>query len=193
MGIVIGMHAALLLVLARGFGLVPSLQLPKDITGVLIDKPEPADLPPPLPYYVPDQRQTVVLPAPDVAPIDFESSEGAITADLRPADEIPRTGSTVPIPVIQGVRTDPRRPLSQPPYDARAIREGHQGFVDVEIYVLPDGRVGEARILRSSGFERLDQATLEEARRHWRLLPATQDGTPIAQWHKLRVKFELKN
>ena len=31
---------------------------------------------------------------------------------------------------------------------------GNEGSVDIEIYVLPNGRVGDARILRSSGFER---------------------------------------
>jgi protein TonB len=63
--------------------------------------------------------------------------------------------------------------------------------VDVEIYVMPDGRVGDARIVKSSGFERLDQVTLDEARRSWRMLPATRNGEPFAQWHRLRVVFKL--
>ncbi len=70
---------------------------------------------------------------------------------------------------------------------------GNQGSVDIEIYVLPNGRVGDARVLRSSGFERMDQSALEEARRRWRMLPATRDGEPFAQWHRLRVVFKLKN
>ena len=58
--------------------------------------------------------------------------------------------------------------------------------------MLPNGRVGDARIVRSSGFER-STVTLDEARRNWRLLPATRDGEPFAQWHRLRVVFKLKN
>jgi TonB family protein len=71
------------------------------------------------------------------------------------------------------------------------IREGKAGSADVEVYVLPTGRVADARIIRSSGFEELDQSTLAEAKRKWRLLPATRDGVPIAQWHRLRVTFKL--
>ena len=53
--------------------------------------------------------------------------------------------------------------------------------------------MGEARIVRSTGFERLDRSALEEARRSWRLIPATRDGVPIAQWYKVRVTFKLTN
>ncbi len=34
---------------------------------------------------------------------------------------------------------------------------------------------------------------LEEAKRNWRLIPATRDGVPIAQWYKVRVTFKLTN
>jgi protein TonB len=102
-------------------------------------------------------------------------------------------GSAVVIPAIVNVRADPRHPFSQPPYPPTDRREGNQGSVDVEIYVLANGRVGDARIVKSSGFERLDQVTLEEARRSWRMLPATRDGEPFAQWHRLRVVFKLKS
>ena len=57
--------------------------------------------------------------------------------------------------------------------------------------MLPNGRVGDARVVKSTGFEELDLAALAEAKRNWRLLPATRDGEPIAQWHRLRVTFKL--
>ena len=97
------------------------------------------------------------------------------------------------VPDIVSVRADPRHPLTQPMYPPTDQRLGNQGSVDIEIYVLPNGRVGDARVLRSSGFERLDQSALDEARRRWRMLPATRDGEPVAQWHSLRVVFKLKN
>ena len=56
------------------------------------------------------------------------------------------------------------------------IREGNQGTIDIEVYVLPNGRVGDARVVKSTGFEELDLAALAEAKRNWRLLPATRDG-----------------
>jgi protein TonB len=100
-------------------------------------------------------------------------------------------GSGAVEPQIVRVRADPKHPLSQPPYPPTDRREGNKGSVDVEIYVMPDGRVGDARIVKSSGFERLDQVTLDEARRSWRMLPATRNGEPFAQWHRLRVVFKL--
>ena len=65
--------------------------------------------------------------------------------------------------------------------------------MDIEIYVLPNGRVGDARIVKSSGFERLDRSALDEASRNWRLMPATRDGVPFAQWYRLRVIFKLES
>ena len=35
---------------------------------------------------------------------------------------------------------------------------------------------GDARVVKSTGFEELDRAALAEAKRNWRLLPATRDG-----------------
>jgi len=59
--------------------------------------------------------------------------------------------------------------------------------------VQPNGRVGDARVIRGSGYDLFDRAALEEARRNWRMLPATRNGEPYAQWYRLRVVFKLKN
>jgi protein TonB len=71
------------------------------------------------------------------------------------------------------------------------VRFGVEGAVTIELRVGPDGRVREARVQRSSGFPRLDAAALEEARRVWRLQPATFDGSPVEAWHAVRVSFRL--
>ena len=83
-------------------------------------------------------------------------------------------GSAVVQPVIVGVRSDPRHPLSQPPYPPAIIREGNQGTVDIEVYVLPNGRVGDARIVKSTGFERLDRVGAR--RGEAQLAPAAGDA-----------------
>jgi TonB family protein len=48
-------------------------------------------------------------------------------------------------------------------------------------------------VLRSTGFPALDQSAMAEAKKRWRMLPATRDGVPFAQWHRLRVVFKLEN
>lgn len=191
-GIVVGMHAALLLVLLQGFGLeVPQIEIPPDLESTIIDDRTPDDAPPTLPDFKPTHTIDVALPDPPPVPIDFSPPETAITATVEPTDLV-QSGSALPVPRLIAPRADPRHPLTQPPYPATDIREGNEGSVDLELYVLPNGRIGDARVVRSSGFERLDQSAVDEAKKRWRLLPATRDGAPIAQWHRLRVKFELK-
>ena len=194
MGFVAGMHLALLMVLAHSFGFMPVPRFDGSV-GVFIDEPPPPDVPPPpVNPDVPLTESTIHVGPPSPIPFDMLGDAGITPPDgLVIGDGEGDGGSAVVVPAIVNVRSDPRHALSQPPYPPTDRREGNQGSVDVEIYVLANGRVGDARIVKSSGFERLDQVTLEEARRSWRMLPATRDGEPFAQWHRLRVVFKLKS
>jgi protein TonB len=195
MGIVAGMHVAVIFIIARSLGLVPSAEIP---TTDLVTVDEPVQPDDPLPRIEPELERSTIpfIPEPESPPVAEDPQTDTITAKLVPVTEIPRqtgTGSAEVVPTIINARQDPRHPLSQPTYSPAEIRAGNSGSADVEIYVLPSGRVGEARIVRSTGFERLDRATIEEAKRNWRLVPATRDGQPIAQWYRLRVVFKLTN
>lgn len=191
---VVGMHAAILLVLARSFGMVPTRTFDGG-DGFVIDETREPEPPPPPPLPQPDEHYDsggVFLPQPDMPAIESDPDQTILPPAGPEIIGGEGGGSAVALPNIVNVQTDPRHPLTQPLYSPADIREGNQGFVDVEIYVLPDGRVGDARVLKSSGYPRMDRATLEEAKRRWRLSPATRDGVPIAQWHPLRVVFKLR-
>jgi protein TonB len=194
MGFVIAMHAALLLVLARSFGITPPVIFDGGQVVQIDDPIQPIDPPP---RIADPKLDTPVIHLTEPVPIPIDDRRDdpppPVTTGTRTGESSTGHGSAVPMPVIQNARPDPRRPLSRPAYSASYIRQGIEGSVDVEVYVLADGHVGDARILRSSGFEQMDQATLGEAKRRWRLVPATRDGTPFAQWYRLRVKFELKD
>jgi periplasmic protein TonB len=193
-GIVAAMHAGALLLFARSFGLVSGDTMPPTIEASVIQQQKIDDPPPPTPDYVPQPDNFARIPEPVPIPLPDSLAESSITAELAPLDEIPlESGSAEPLPVVVGVRSDSRFPPSQPPYPPEMIRRGQEGVVDVQVYVNPNGRVAEARIFKSSGFSAFDRSTLEEARRKWRFQPATRDGVPIAQWHRLRVVFELKD
>ena len=193
MGIVAGLHVGVIFLIGRSLGVIPPITLPPDDVKVtIIDEHRPPDTPPAPKNPVFENPDIPHLPIP-IVPIDMPSDAG-ITADLVQPDDfgVPDEGGTAVVePRIVGVRQDTRHPLSQPRYPSWDKGEGNQGNVDVEVYVLENGRVGNARIVRSSGFERLDQSALDEAKRNWRLLPATRDGVPIAQWYKIRVTFKL--
>jgi len=193
MGIVAGMHLALVFFVARGLGFVPAVFENKTVATIIEEPVRPDD---PLPRVdTPLEPASVpFLPEPDTPPVDQDPPPDVITSRLVPVNEIPHetgTGTAEVVPQIVNARQDPRHPLSRPAYSPAEIRAGSQGSADVEVYVMPNGRVGDARILRSTGFERLDRATIEEAKRNWRLVPATRDGQPIAQWYRLRVVFKL--
>jgi periplasmic protein TonB len=95
-----------------------------------------------------------------------------------------RPGNGVEIPrVLRDVR---------PNYTADAMRAKVQGTVVVEAVVLPDGTVGEARILRSldSTFG-LDEEALKAAKQ-WRFAPGTRFGQPVAVLVTIELTFTLR-
>ena len=82
------------------------------------------------------------------------------------------------------VRIDTRHPPTKPPYPAASIRAEEQGSVRLLLVVGPDGRVMEARVKRSSGFPRLDQAA-ERLRR------GLVDRTHLARGNFQRIDSRL--
>ena len=193
MGIVAGMHVAAFYLIASSLGIVPPLVevAPPDIQ--IIDQHEPVDPPPALPQ---PQRYdpTVYVPTPVAPPTEATETENQVIAVLndRPPviQEVEPPARTVQ---LTGVRMDARHPLSQPAYPLSDIRQGNEGTAEIEVNVLPSGRIGDVRVIRSAGSPTLDQSAIDEAKRKWRMLPATRDGEPYAQWHRLKVTFNLKN
>lgn len=196
MTLVAAVHVAALFLIARSLGIVPAITLePKRVIAEVLPTELPPEDPPPAPRDPTMEHQEVLVPIPDEVVIDDNMIDDSITARQLPLGEIPLgPGTAVVEPdTLVNVRNDPRHPLTQPPYPASYIRQGIEGNVDVEIFVQPNGRIGDARVVRSSGYELFDRAALDEARRSWRMLPATRNGEPYAQWYRLRVVFKLKN
>lgn len=193
MSLVAGLHVAVLFVIARSLGIgATKIEPPPPIDARVIDQPRPPDEPPPIPEpNVNVTQQSVVLP---LVPIDDMAFEPQDVITGPPPDAV-FDNDPPPVtpqqPKIVAVRQDPRHPLSKPEYSPRMIREGNQGTIEVEVFVQPNGRVADARVVKSTGFAELDLAAIAEAKRNWKLLPATRDGVPIAQWHRLRVTFKL--
>lgn len=77
-----------------------------------------------------------------------------------------------------------------PAYPAAAREQGIEGTVLLDVLVLPDGRVGDARLRRSSGSAALDAAALE-AVRTWTFAPGRRGPRPVESWVEVPVKFSL--
>ena len=126
--------------------------------------------PPPAPAARP---QPVTAPKPAVAP--------------PPAPAAPKAAA----PVRVAPRLDSAK-SHEPEYPAAARRLGEQGSLLMEVLVDMDGRVLDTRLVKSSGFERLDRAALEGVKADYRFLPGTVDGKPQRQWFTIRFTWKLQ-
>ena len=63
----------------------------------------------------------------------------------------------------------------KPDYPLEARQKGYQGDVLLKVEVLPNGRVGEVEVEKSSGYELLDQSALATVKK-WRFIPARKGG-----------------
>jgi TonB family protein len=82
------------------------------------------------------------------------------------------------------------RENTPPIYPAIAKLRGYEGVVLVNAEILPDGRVGNTAISKSSGYTILDQSAME-AVKLWKFEPAKKAGKPFAIRVKLPIKFVL--
>ena len=139
--------------------------------------PPPVDveLPPPPPMVVVPQFEFDVPPPPaaivQVAP-----------AVNRPAAAPPQPAAKPAPPPAPSLRSKPKpgRRFDKPDYPAAAKRANEEGEVVVSVCVDVEGRMSNVQIVKSSGFPRLDEATVTGLSKT-RLDPAIgTDGKPIA-------------
>lgn len=158
-------------------------------------KPRPA---PPRPAPVAEARPTapvVAAPAPMApeAPAPAPAPISEPTA-ATPAPAAPAAPPAAPAPpaVVQPSSNAAHLNNPPPPYPAMSKRLGETGRVVVRVLIGPDGRAQDARIQRSSGFDRLDQVALETARDRWRYVPGTRGGVAEAMWFNVPINFVLE-
>lgn len=186
--------------------------VPASVLSEIIEPPRPRVEPPPAPPPPPVKRP--VVPAPTAA---APAPQPVAIADPTPAPRAP-TGVVAPpaplppitAPVVNAPPAPPApAPAPAPPkielpssdaahlqnslvYPPLSKRRGEQGRVVVYALIGTDGRAKEARVTRSSGFERLDQAALNAVLRDWRFVPGKRGGVPEAMWFNVPINFVLE-
>ena len=147
-------------------------------------KPEPAKPkkrhPPkakPLPKAPPSEK-AIQAPAPE--------PEVAKPVKTAPAKTAPKAAHAVQPPSAQAQGLQNRAPK----YPQLSRKKKEQGTVLLKLLVKADGTVGNISVLKSSGFSRLDQAALQ-AVKHWRFVPAKQQGQSIDFWYEMPMTFAL--
>ena len=78
-----------------------------------------------------------------------------------------------------------------PRYPARAVRRGWQGRVILDVEVLPSGKTGLVRIVRSSGYRVLDKSARNTVKK-WRFKAARRAGIPYRSKVRVPVQFRLE-
>ena len=98
--------------------------------------------------------------------------------------DISRTGALTAYPLY--------RENMPPVYPEIARVRGYEGVVLVTAEILPNGRVGNMKIRKSSGYAVLDQSALEGVK-PWKFEPAKKSGKPFTIWVEVPIKFVLHN
>lgn len=205
LGAIIAAHLLLLAALVT-LDVIPLQRTPRQPTVVTlipdIAPPPPAEPRPapsvPAPQAVvapPAVVRTPDQPAPAVDTVSVAPPPAPVVVAVTPPAPV-AAAEPVAAPAAPAPVTPPdfsadylKNPAPRYPLEARRARE--QGTVRLKVLVTPDGRVGEIRVLRSSGHDRLDEAALK-AVRGWRFAPARQAGTPVAAWVIVPVPFQLQ-
>ena len=79
----------------------------------------------------------------------------------------------------------------KPVYPQEARARGYKGKVLLRVEVLPNGRVRQIEIKKSSGYEILDQSALSTVR-EWKFIPAQKGGVAVSAWLNIPIKFDLQ-
>jgi protein TonB len=175
-------------------GLVIRANVPDPIFRLVPEaaRTQPAPPPPPVRQVMP-VRPTVAPPLIDIAPP--QSSGVEITATLPPQPPVNPPVAMRPPQPPPGPADRPASGIAAthtvPVYPTLARRLGVEGKVTLRLTVMPDGHVGQADIVTSSGRRDLDQAAQAWIVGHWTYSPAIRGGVPAASQVMAAVEFTL--
>jgi periplasmic protein TonB len=179
---VVAMNALVFWVLVSGFGASMMAKLVETQVAI-IDQPKEEEPPPPPP---PPVDVELPPPPPQVILPDFVFNQPPAPTAIQQVAVVPqpaRPAEVRPPPppaIVISVKPKPGKRFDKPEYPAASIRAQEQGNVTVSVCVDEQGRMTNVQLLKSSGFPRLDEATLKSLPKT-RLDPAKgSDGKPIA-------------
>jgi protein TonB len=191
------------------------LPTPRTVIGAFAAQPAPPPPPPPAaPAAVRTVKPSPVTPSSSAAPLEAPDSiepeettasaidtPGGVPGGL-PDGVVGGTGllPTVPVPPppppptqplpVGGKIKEPAKLRHVPPiYPTIAQQARIEGMVIIEAIIGVDGRVKEARVLRSRPF--LDEAALD-AVKQWTFTPTLLNGVPVPVKMTVTVNFQLK-
>ena len=184
---VVVFHALLIWGLVSGLARKAIEILPAPIETKIIEEVKPPeDEPPPPPPPTLDVPPPPYVPPPEIN-IATPPPQHAIT--VQSTQPTPPPKPIIKAPPSVSLRIDGKR-CRAPEYPSVSNRLGEQGSVVLQLLVGPDGKVKDSKIVRSSGYPRLDEAALE-ATRASTCPPYIENGQAIRAAHTLPFNFTL--
>ena len=169
-------------------------------TPAPIEPPKAVPLPPQPPRPQPRPRaaaEPLVVPAlpavPDTPTATIAPPVQAAPMAAAPATAAPSAQPAPPSPPPVQLPSSDADYLQNPPppYPALSKRLNEQGKTTVKVLIRANGLPQRAEIVRSSGFERLDQAALATVMR-WRYVPGKRGGVAEDMWFNVPINWVLE-
>ena len=146
--------------------------------------PAPVFEPQPMPEPTSAPSEPTSAPSEPAAP-SASPAEGARAPNAAPPED---EGPIVPASHIGDYLNNPK-----PAYPPESVARQEQGSVRLRVTVEPNGKPSNVRIVRSSGYVRLDRAAKAAVERAWTFKPATRGGKPIRFEYVFAIKFSLQD
>jgi periplasmic protein TonB len=193
---VIAVNAAVFYIAASGLGAGMIREITETQVAIIEEvkqEEEPPPPPPPVDVDLPPPPPQVQLP-------DFvferPPAPTAITAEMSPKPQPQPEARPVPPPVVAATKPVAGRNLGanmREAYPSASQRAEEEGVTKVSICVGTDGKISNVQVIKGSGFDRLDQATLKELPRQ-RMTPAKgTDGKPMQVCgHIMDIEWKLE-
>lgn len=181
---VVAFHVLLVYGLVVGLARKGIEILPPPIETQIIEEADAPveEAPPPKPDFIPPPPAAFEAPVLDIAPPPSAAPAQAITV---PKPAAPKKAVRIP-PKID-LKGSPRA-CREPEYPAASARLNEQGTAVISLLIGTDGKVQQSKVDSSSGFPRLDDATIR-AFSKCKFVIGTTDGAPEASWFTMRYKW----
>ncbi len=210
---VVVLHVAFLWALQSGLLIrAAELVVPVELLAQFVEPPAPK-IEPPTPAVTKPQTLPTPVKKTVTKPVTQPAPQPLAIADLTPSPNAP-VGVTTPqpapapmtVPVAAAAPAAPPAVASsvqlpssdadylqnpRPPYPPISKRLNEQGTSTVRVLIGTDGLPQRSEIVKSSGFERLDQAAMTTVMR-WRYVPGKRDGVAEAMWFNVPINWVLQ-
>jgi protein TonB len=164
--------------------LKPVTPEPRPVVRKAAPTPPPAPRPVAAPDPAPSPTAASATPEPQPAPPPITAPVAAAPIASPAPAPAPAPAAQVELPISDADY------LHNPPpeWPRMSQRLGEKGLVVVRVLIGTDGRARSAQVKQSSGFTRLDEASVTAAL-GWRYVPGKRGGVPEEMWVNVPIRW----